>query len=151
MEVKKVKEFMNTSVVTIHRATTIKEIAHIFLTHDFDFLPVVDEENRLLGVITKKDILTPFLPEYFELLDDIDFISDFGSLEASLTETLEYLLVAEDIMVKDPVTIDEEASLFKAVALISHHKIRHLPVVREGKLVGIVSRTDILRAIFGKS
>lgn len=148
MKVKKVKEFMNTSPVTIDRATTIKEIARIFLTHSFDFLPVVDKENHLLGVITKKDILTPFVPEYFELLNGIDFISDFGSLETSFTETLEHLLVAEDIMVKDPVTIDEEASLFKAIALISHYGVRHLPVVREGKLVGIVSRTDILRAIF---
>lgn len=140
---------MTTDLVTINRATTIKEIAKIFLTHSFDFLPVVDEKNHLLGVITKKDILTPFLPEYFEFLEDINFISDFGSLEISFTESLEYLLLAEDIMVKNPVTIDEEASLFKAIALISHYKVKHLPVIREGKLVGIVSRTDILRALFG--
>ncbi len=148
MKVKKVKDFMNTQIVSIKRATPIGEIARIFLTHGFDFLPVVDEENHLLGVITKKDILAPFIPEYFELLDSVDFISDFGSLESSVTETLEHLLVAEDIMIKDPITIDEEASLFKAIALISHHKVRHLPVVRQGKIVGIVSRTDILRAIF---
>lgn len=150
MKIKKVKEFMTTRLITINRATTIKEIARIFLTHSFDFLPVVDKENHLLGVITKKDILAPFLPEYFNLLEDINFISDFGSLEISITESLEHLLLAEDIMVKNPVTVDEETSLFKAIALISHHKVRHLPVVREGKLVGIVSRTDILRALFSE-
>ena len=150
MKIKKVKEFMTTDVVTIARATPMRGIAEIFLTHSFDFLPIVDAENRLLGVVTKKDILTPFLPDYFELLEDVNFISDFGSLESSLTETLEHLLVAEDIMIKDPVTIEEGASLLKALALIYQHKIRHLPVVREGKLVGILSRTDILRALFGK-
>jgi len=150
MKIKKVKEFMTTRLITINRATTIKEIARIFLTHSFDFLPVVDKENHLLGVITKKDILAPFLPEYFNLLEDINFISDFGSLEISITESLEHLLLAEDIMVKNPVTVDEETSLFKAIALISHYKVRHLPVVKEGKLVGIVSRTDILRALFSE-
>jgi len=148
MRVKKVKEFMNTTPVTINRATPVKEIAHVFLTHKVDFLPVVDEENHLLGVITEKDVLTPFIPDYFELLDDIGFISDFGSLESSLTESLEYLLVAEDIMIKNPITIDEDTSLFKALVLIYKHDVRHLPVLREKKLVGTVSRADILKALF---
>ncbi|MBC7189666.1 CBS domain-containing protein [Candidatus Aerophobetes bacterium] len=88
------------------------------------------------------------MPEYFELLEDLDFVSNFGLLESSFTETLEHLLVAEDIMTKEPVTIQEEASLFKALALIHRYKVRHLPVLRGEKLVGVVTRTDIIRAIF---
>lgn len=150
MKVKKIKEIMSKDLVTVKRNTTIKEIAHIFLNSGFDFLPVVDDENHLLGVITKEDILTPFIPDYFELLDDIDFISDFGFLEASLTETLGHLLLAEDVMTKNPVTITEEESLFKALAIISRRGVRHLPVIRENRLVGIINRTDILREIFGE-
>ncbi len=150
MKIKKVKEIMSKNLVTVRRNTTMKEIAHIFLNSGFDFLPVVDEKNNLLGVITKKDILAPFIPDYFELLEDINFISDFGSLEVSLTETLGHLLLAEDIMTKDPIVIREDDSLFKALVLISRHGVRHLPVVREGKLVGIINRTDILREIFGE-
>lgn len=148
MKVKKVKEFMNKDLITITRATHIKEIAQMFLTHRINLIPVVDSENRLLGVITEKDILTPFIPDYFELLEDVGFISDFGFLESSLAESLEHLLVAEDIMVKNPITIDEEASLFKALALIYQHNLRSLPVVRQGKLVGMVSQADILKILF---
>ncbi len=144
----KIKDFMTKKVVAIGRETTIKEIAHIFLTHTFDLLPVVDKGNNLLGVIAKKDLLSPFVPEYFDLLEDIGFISDFGSLETIPGAILENLLVAEDIMRENPVTIDEEASCFKALALMASHDIRHLPVVKKRKLIGIVSRTDILKVIF---
>ncbi|MFQ6067324.1 MAG: CBS domain-containing protein [bacterium] len=144
----KVKDFMTKKVVTIGRETTIQEMAHIFLTHTFDLLPVVDKENNLLGVIAKKDLLSPFVPEYFDLLEDIGFISDFGGLETVPGTILENLLLAEDIMRENPVTIDEEASCFKALALMASHDIRHLPVVKKGKLIGIVSRTDILKVIF---
>ena len=144
----KVKDFMTKNVVTISRETTIQEIARIFLTHTFDLLPVVNKENKLLGVIAKKDLLSPFVPEYFDLLEDIEFISDFGFLEAVPGAILENLLVAEDIMRENPVIIDKEASCFKVLALMASREIRHLPVVEEGKLVGIVSRTDILKIIF---
>lgn len=144
----KIKDFMTKKVVTIGRETTIQEIAHIFLTHTFDLLPVVDKGNNLLGIIAKKDLLSPFVPEYFDLLEDIGFISDFGFLETVPGAILENLLVAEDIMRENPITIDKESSCFKALALMASHDIRHLPVVEKGKLIGIVSRTDILKVIF---
>ena len=144
----KVKDFMTRKIKTITQQTTIREIAHIFLSFQVGFLPVVDEEMRLLGEITKKDILAPFLPDYFDLLEDITFISDFGSLENLPLEILENLIVAEDIMIKSVVTINQEASLFKVIALMAQHDIRHIPVVEKGRLIGIISRTDILRVIF---
>ncbi len=144
----KVEDLMTKKVVTISRETTIKKIAHIFLTHTFDLLPVVDKGNNLLGVIAKKDLLSPFVPDYFDLLEDIGFVSDFGSLETVPGTILENLLVAEDIMRENPVIVDGEASCFKALALMASHDIRHLPVVEKRKLIGIVSRTDILRVIF---
>ena len=151
MTIRKVRDYTVRNVVTVRRATPVKDIAKLFLEHNIDFLPVVDKDNHLLGVITKKDILAPFLPDYFDLLDDIDFISDFGFLESSLTETLELLLVADDVMIRKVVTIEEEASLLKAVALIHQHKVRHLPVVRDNQLVGVISRTDLIRALFDKA
>ena len=151
MTIRKVRDYTVRNVVTVRRATPVKDIAKLFLEHNIDFLPVVDKDKHLLGVITKKDILAPFLPDYFDLLDDIDFISDFGFLESSLTETLELLLVADDVMIRKVVTIEEEASLLKAVALIHQHKVRHLPVVRDNQLVGVISRTDLIRALFDKA
>jgi len=144
----KVKDFMTREIRTITRQTTIRKIAHLFLRFQVGFLPVVDEEMRLLGEITKKDILAPFLPDYFDLLEDITFISDFGSLENLPLEILENLIVAEDIMIRSVVTIDQEASLFKVIALMAQHDVRHIPVVKQERLIGIVSWTDMLRVIF---
>lgn len=142
---------MTTRVVSVKRSTSIKEIMKIFLEHPFHFLPVVDEEGNLLGVITEKDVLTPFIPEYFDLFEDLDFVSDFGKLEEPPIEILENLLVAEDVMRKNPVVIQKEASLFKAIVLMTKKGVAHLPVVEGKKLLGVISRTDILKAIFEES
>ena len=142
---------MTKEVISVSRTTSIKEVTRIFSESAFGSLPVVDEEKRVVGIITKKDLLMVFLPEYFDLLEDISFIEDFGLLEESSLLLEEGLLLVDDVMSKEVITIKKEESLFKAVALMVQSDVRHLPVVDgENRLVGIITQTHICRAILQK-
>lgn len=146
----KVKDLMTKEVSSTTRTTPIKEVVQIFAESAFGSLPVVDEEKKVIGIITKKDLLMTFLPEYFDLLEDISFIEDFGLLEESLLLE-EGLLLVDDVMSKKVVTLREDESLFKAVALMVQSEVRRLPVVdEENKLVGIITQTHICQAILRK-
>ena len=146
----KVKDLMTKEVISVSRTKPIKEVVQIFSESAFGSLPVVNQEKKIVGIITKKDLLMTFLPEYFDLLEDISFIEDFGLLEESLLLE-EGLLLVDDVMSKKVVTIGEDESLFKAVALMVQSDVRRLPVVdKENKLVGIITQTHICQAILRK-
>ncbi|OGW75266.1 MAG: hypothetical protein A2Z72_00875 [Omnitrophica bacterium RBG_13_46_9] len=146
----KVRDVMTRDVITVGLSTGIREIYRIFCEKHISGVPVVAEENLLLGMVTKTEILNVLIPDYFDMVGDFLFIDDFGALEEQLesTPSLE-LFIAEDLMIRNIIAIKESASLMKAPVLMNKHNVRRLPVVdNSGKLVGIVTRTDIFRALF---
>lgn len=148
MECKTVKDCMVSSVKTISPEAKFHELLEFFKKEPIDALPVV-KEDKLIGIITRTDMLQIFLPDYFELLDDFSFIDHFGALEIDKDnlKMMSKLLLVEDMMVKSVITVSPEASLLKAIVLMKKHGIRNLPVTdKKGELIGIISRTDILRA-----
>ncbi|MBU1487574.1 CBS domain-containing protein [bacterium] len=147
-----VKNYMTINPVTIPSSTTFNQMAQLFYENHFDAFPVVDEAMRLLGIISRTDLLKTFIPEYFDLLDDLSFIKDFGALEIDeeSAKMMERLLLADDLMTTKIITVSEDSTLFKAITLMMKNRIRCLPVVRGDKLVGVISRTDILKALLVK-
>lgn len=144
----KVRDVMSRDVMSITSDVGIRQIYRIFCERGFGGLPVVDKENRVIGLVTKNELLAVILPDYFGMIEDFLFIDDFGALEKELESLPELnLFLAEDLMLKEVVSIEADASLLKAPALMHKHNIRHLPVVEKGKLVGIITRSDILKAL----
>jgi len=121
----KVGEVMTRRVVAATKNVTCHDLAKKMLSGFFSGLPVVDEQQRVIGVVTEFDIL--------KVLQNPD--------EYSFTSTL-----AEAIMSRDPMCIEEDAEVEQAIQLMRKHHFIRLPVVRNGKLVGVISRGDILRA-----
>ena len=108
-------------------------------------LPVVDEQGTLIGVVRVQDILDIFMPDFVRLLEDIDFIHDFGVLETLLPKDLPDAahLTMRDLM-QEPVSVEQTCGLLRAFAIMLKHDIRDLPVVNQaGALVGIASLVDI--------
>jgi CBS domain-containing protein len=138
---------MKRRVIYGHPEMTVKEAALLMAENNVGTLPVVDETMALVGVTTMRDVIHIFLPDFVSLLSNIGFVKDYGDLGTPSREDIERaenLLVA-DIM-EDPVSVEDDSTLIKALSFMEKYRIRDLPVVTEGKLVGIASRVDIGRA-----
>jgi predicted transcriptional regulator len=146
----KAKDIMSKDVVTVPPSAGIREIYQVFKKTRYGGIPVVDKDNRVLGMVTKAEILSVFLPDYFDMLgENIIFIDDFGTLDEELESLPVFeLFIAEDIMKKGSVAIDENASLLKIVAMMRKYNVRRVLVQKQGILQGIITREDICRAFF---
>ena len=146
----KAKDVMSKDVITISPSAGMKEIYEIFKKTRYGGIPVVDSKRKILGMVTKAEILAVFLPDYFDMLgENIIFIDDFGTLDEEFESmpSLE-LFVTEDIMKKGSVTVDENASLLKVVAVMKKYKVRRILVAKDNILKGIITRGDICKGFF---
>ncbi len=130
----KVKDVMKPSI-TVDLDDSVESIARLFGQHDFHHLPVVSE-GRLAGIISDRDILrstSPFLGRASERPQDA------GTMR----------IKAHQIMSHKPITIQPSASLKEAAALMEKTQVNCLPVVDRNHLLGIISSSDLIRAILG--
>ncbi len=119
----RVNQIMTKRVVAARPNATCTSLAQKMLSGFFSGLPVTDDERRVIGVVTEFDILQ---------------VLRQGRSGLSTT--------AEDIMTREPICLEADHTVDEAIELMTQHHIIRIPVVRDGKLVGIVSRSDILRA-----
>ena len=147
----KARDYMSSDVVSVVRATNMAEIVDVLNKHRISGVPVIDEEGKLLGVVTHEELMNIFIPHYFSMFDDLAFLDDLESIEAQTMQQIEpTLFLAEDLMVADPVTVKPETSIMKAAALLLNKRLFFLPVVDEdGRVVGILNRGDVSRAFTG--
>ena len=133
MNTQLVRNWMASNPITVTSQTTLPKVRQIMLDHHLRHLPVVNED-KLVGVVTWRDIYRA------EAWDGVDF----GGYD--LTSLLERL-TAKEFMSYKPVTISPTATIGEAAYLMAEHKISGLPVVDEGKLVGIITETDFCRLL----
>ena len=132
----KVKDVMVTKVVTVGVEAPMSLVEENIRVNKIRHMPVVDSANRLLGIITQRDLLRHVCPRPTE--DGYMFVK----------EEMDQLIL-KHIMTPDPVTIRPEDPLKKAVEIMAREKYGCLPVVRQDKtVVGIVTQIDILRLLF---
>ena len=146
----KVKDVMAKDIIAVGPSTGIREIYKIFCKKNIGGVPVIDGSNKILGMVTKTELLDVVIPDYFDMVGDFLFIDDFGALEERLESipSLE-LFIAEDLMIRGVIIIKQNASLMKAPVLMNKYNIRRLPVVDEAnRLVGVITRMDVCKALF---
>lgn len=147
---KKVKDYMEKNIPVIYEKTHLLEIFNIFSTTHYNILPVVDEENVLCGIVCIEDILENLIlsKKEVELLEKFPFFADAFSEIIQRVECLSPLIVAEDIMNKEVIKIDEDASVMKALVLMRKYKVNRLVVVnKNNQVVGFITRNNILKAV----
>ncbi len=151
----KVKDCMSKKVVSVKRSTTLSQLIKTFQKHNFHTLPVVEEDNRLVGVINFEDILKVFRPYSVELstmLNAVPFLEmefkeeDF--LAADISSEMGILVVVDDIMNAGFASIDPEADINQARTEMKVHNTHRLAVVEGAKLVGMISLFDIILTVF---
>ena len=151
---KKVEDCMSARVVTAKRSTPLNKIIKLLENHNFRTLPVIENDNRVVGVITLEEILRVFSPHSSDLariLETIPFVEPSREEDlfvADLSSEMGILVVADDIMTQRFVTITPTVDISKAYASMKLHKVNILLVVEENKLIGIISKFDIILSSF---
>jgi CBS domain-containing protein len=144
---RRVGGIMTREVLTVQPNTPVSQVARLMSEHDISGLPVVDEAGQVLGVVTERDIIvrnTRFkMPTFFVILDSIIYLETPHHFQERLAHMLG--ATAEEVMSKPAVTISPDASIEALAELMVDQRMNPIPVVEAGKLVGIVSRSDIIR------
>jgi len=143
----KVSDCMKCNVVSIPATLTIAEAASIFVARKVGLLPVVDEQDRPIGIVSLRDLLELELPDFVNFISDVDFVHDFGAVETT-RPTPEELDRPVTTLMQPVITVEENCGLLRAYALMLQHNLLDMLVVNgRGELVGITSWVDIGTAI----
>ncbi len=147
-----VKEVMEKKVIAVKQSTSLKELLKIFAKfHLFPLVPVIDDDNRLIGVISFKNLVNALQPSEPEMLKAIPFLDDRKEdiFKMEISEEVGNLVIVDDIMETKVISIHEDASLEEAYKLARLHLKDEFPVIDNmGKLVGIIGVFDIVREVF---
>ncbi|MFW5792015.1 MAG: CBS domain-containing protein [Desulfohalobiaceae bacterium] len=146
-----VSEIMTRDVITVRPDTPVAEAAKLLLDKRVNGLPVVDEDNTLVGIICQSDLITQQkklpLPTYFTLLDGLIPLTSLGSVERQINKMS--ATEVKDAMTVDPVSVSPDSDVQEVANLMVEKNFHTIPVVKEGKLAGIVGKEDILRMLAG--
>jgi CBS domain-containing protein len=142
----KAMDVMTREVVSIAPDASVLEAVRLMLQHKISGLPVVDAAGKLQGILTEGDFLrrtetgTERKRSRF-----VEFLLGPGRLAEDYTHASGRKV--EEVMTLDVYTVSEDAPLEQVVHLMERHRIKRLPVVRDGKLIGIVTRANLMRAV----
>ncbi|OPX86724.1 MAG: Hypoxic response protein 1 [Pelotomaculum sp. PtaB.Bin104] len=147
------KEIMNSKVITVQESATIEEIAEILVHNNISGAPVVNQDGDLVGIVTEEDLLhqetNPRTPGFLNILGAFIYINgieqyreDFKKLAATK---------AQEIMTTEVITVNADTDIRQVAALMVEHDINRLPVVEDKKIIGIISRADIVKTLANKA
>lgn len=143
------KDVMVPDVVTVGLEAKVKDIADLLVAKQISAIPVVDKDGKLAGIVSEGDLLRRMAegaddkrPWWLRMMatgseDASAFIKSHGR-------------TAEQVMTKNVVTVEEDADLSEVAHLLESNRIKRVPVMRDGQVVGIVSRSNLLQVIAGQ-
>lgn len=143
----KVSEIMTKQVYSIGSDSSLKECAEVLKKCQTNGLVVVDR-GKTVGVITKADVFKAILPRYPDIIEDERHMADFEYIEERVHKLFE--LKVSEIMGSPAITVSSDMPIIRAGSLMIVRRVKQVPVVDGGKLVGIVTLTDIINALLEK-
>lgn len=140
------KDVMTPKVITVSPETSVRDIAALFLKHRISGVPVINGTDAVLGMVSEGDLV--HRPELGTARHRSWWLRMFSGAEE---EARSYVKIhgnrAADVMTHEVVAVVEDSSLAEIAETLEHHHIKRVPVLRDGRLVGIVSRADLLRGL----
>ena len=121
-----VNDYMSRNVVTLNPDTEILRAAHALISHDSSGAPVLDSHGRLVGILTERDCM------------HVAMQADYHGIPGGLVE---------DHMSKNPVSVEPGESILEVARLFINGRFHRYPVVDNGRLIGVISRRDVMRAM----
>ena len=139
------KDVMTAKVVSVSKDTPVHEVVGLLLKYRISAVPVIDEARQVLGIVSEGDLLRPEGTSHHGARQPWWLTAVLASQGLSY-DTLRGR-TAGDVMTRDVYSVDEEASLSEIAELLERRHIKRVPVLRNGKLVGIISRANLLHGL----
>lgn len=149
----KAKDLMSRDPVCVEPSTRIRELARVFEEHEISGVPVVDQEGRVIGVVTKTDLIrrcsegTDEVPPAYLF----EVLSDQGADEEASEVMPEPLVCVEDFMTEDPLMVGPEIAATTVARLMYERRFHRVIVTDEDRMpVGVITSMDLIGAIAGR-
>lgn len=146
------KDIMTRNAITVSQDTTVEELGRIFIEKGISGAPVVDDNGNIVGIVTENDLISKnsrlHIPTILRLFDA--FIP-LGT--SKLEEEIKKMTASTvgEVCIKKVVTIDEETPIDDIATIMNEKKIHLLPVTRDGRVIGIIGKKDLIRGIAGEA
>ncbi len=143
------RDIMTKKIVSVTLGTSLKDLAKIFVETRFSNLPVLDESGDLVGIISETDLIEQHKPLHIPTVMTLfDWVFTIGN-EKQFKEEVDRVTAATvgELYRKDPVTCSPDATVRELAGLMSQHKVHLLPVVEDGKMIGVLARLDLIRVM----
>jgi len=142
----KAQDMMTRNVIGIAADATTSQAFDLMKRKCISGLPVLGLHGELMGIVTRNDLIRngrtrprPGVTELMQCVPGLNALASWLGIGAARS--------VQDIMTRDPITVTEQTRLGNIVALLNHHRIKRVPVMHGNRIVGIVSRGDVIRAL----
>jgi CBS domain-containing protein len=141
-----VKDVMTTGVLCARPTDDVRSVVTKMLSRHCGAVPIVDDEDKLLGIVAVRDVLLPLYPNFGDYVHDNVHSRNFLEMEEGYARVLDQKV--EEVMSRSPRAVSPDDPVLKAASLMGVHNFRRMPVVEDGRLLGMVSIGDINRGLF---
>lgn len=147
------KDIMCKKPITVSPGLTVDKLAHILWENRIGGVPVVNESGELVGVVTESDLIDQakkvHIPTIITIIDAVFVLEKPGKLEKELKKMAG--TTVNDIFTRDPVWVSEDATVEEVATVMATKKIHTLPVVVDGRVVGVIGKGDLVRTMAQRS
>lgn len=148
----KAADIMTREPITLSPETEITEAAKLLLEKNINGVPVLDDTGKLVGILCQSDLIKQQkrlpIPSIFTLLDGFIPLTSMKHLEKEVLKITG--TVVSHTMTPDPVTVRSDVTIQEIAGLMVDRNFHTIPVVDEGKLVGVIGKVDVLRTIMSE-
>ena len=146
---KTARDIMTRNVITVNKDQPISDLSKLFIENHFNGVPVIDDTGKVLGVVTQGDLIEQnknlHIPTVIALFDAVLFLDSEKKFESDVKKLTGSKV--EDIYHKSPVTVSPDTDLGEITTIMAEKDVHTLPVLESDKLVGIIGKKDVLRAM----
>ena len=142
-----VKDVMSKPVYTVREDASFKKVVKKLQNKKISGVTVINKSGKMVGVISEKDLLHKLFPKEQDFYKDLEYFKNFERIEHEARDITK--LTAKKLMTKRVVTVEPDRHVLVACSLMAIHNIRRLPVVKKGKLLGIVTMSSLYKNYLG--
>jgi len=141
-----VRDVMTAGVRSAKKENSLRSVVAKMISRHCGAVPVVDDDNTLVGVVTLRDVLLPLYPNFGDYIHDNVHSRDFTEMQEGYPQVME--MKVEEVMTANPFTVSPDDPVLKAASYMGLKNLRHIPVAENGKLLGVVTISDINQGLF---